>query len=296
MKYGFVILNYNNYLDTIECAESILKIPRTDYSIVIVDNHSANESFQKLTEKYGAHEDIKLIKSDKNYGYSGGNNIGIRYLRGAGVTNIIIATNDTVLLTTDILDQLDSLDLRNVGLIGPTICTPEGVRQNPARIKPGLLYFLNLYLYSKWTFARNLAYQIIPLLERKRRVYLHGRRTILSACDPAADLRPSPVYMVHGSFMILTENFIENIGLFDENIFMYCEEDLLSWQCEKKGLKRIFLPTISVLHKDRKSTELAHKEEKNSFINTNNLKSLRYVRSKISLIEFIRCLIKYSIR
>lgn len=283
-------------MDAIECVESILKIPRTDYCIVVVDNNSANESFQKLTEKYGAHEDIKLIKADKNSGYSGGNNIGIRYLRGAGITNIIIATNDTVLLTADILDQLDSLDLRNVGLIGPAICTPAGVLQNPARIKPGLLYFLNLYLYSAWTSVRNLAYQATPLMERMRREYLHGRRTSLSASDKAEDLRPSPVYMLHGSFMILTENFLETIGLLDENIFMYCEEDLLSWQCEQKGLTRIFIPTISVLHKDRKSTELAHKEGKNTFIDTNNLASLRYVRSKITLVEFFRCLIKYSIR
>jgi len=296
MKYGFVILNYNNYQDTIECADSILKIPRTDYTVVIVDNNSANESFQRLEEKFGASENITLIKSDKNRGYSGGNNIGIRYLREKGITTIIIATNDTVLHTPTILDQLDSLDLKNVGLIGPAICTPEGVRQNPARIKPGLLYFLNLYVYSEWTFVRGLAYQAIPLLERKRRNYLHDKRASLSAFDPGADLDPSPVYMLHGSFMILTENFTETIGLLDENIFMFCEEDLLSWQCEKIGLTRVYLPSISVLHKDRKSTELVHREEKKSFIDANNVASLQYVRSKISIIGFIRCLIKYSMR
>src|ERR1035437_10932321 len=147
-NYGFVVLNYVNYIDTIECVTSLLTINRTDYKIVIVDNCSKNESVKELQQYFNGNEKVHVVSAPANLGYSGGNNIGIKWLTDRCVERIIIATSDTVLISHDILDKFDALDLKNVGIVGPSILSPVGVLQNPLLIKPGVLYFANLFFYK----------------------------------------------------------------------------------------------------------------------------------------------------
>lgn len=292
MKYGFVVLNYNNYADTIECTESILRIPRKDYSIVIIDNNSVNESYQVLSEKYGLTENVKLLKTDKNIGYSGGNNVGIRYLMGKGIKSIVIATNDTVILSLNILDKFDELAFDLVGIVGPNIVTPEGVSQNPPRMRPDMLYLLLVHFYIPWTSFREWLYRRVPFIRNWRKGEVQGVRVLLTH-NEFGDRETVPVYMLHGAFFLLTENFLTNVGLFDENIFMYWEEDLLAWQCEKAGLSRVLLPRVNVLHKDRKSTKLSHNDKAQEFIRIQNLRSRNYVASQIGIFSLLRTILKY---
>ena len=50
---GIVVLNYNNYIKTMECVDSILKNVKINYRIYLIDNNSPNESFKKLKDRYG---------------------------------------------------------------------------------------------------------------------------------------------------------------------------------------------------------------------------------------------------
>lgn len=292
MKYGFVVLNYNNYADTIECVRSILAIPRSDYRIVIVDNNSPNDSFRELHAAFDYCEVIYIVKSDKNLGYSGGNNIGIRRLMAKGIKNIIIATNDTVIVSRNILDKFDEIAVDRVGIVGPNIVTPEGVFQNPPRMKPDLLYLLLVHFYIPWTSMREWLYRRVPFIRNWRKEEVQSV-TVSLIHNEFDDREAVPVYMLHGAFFLLTENFLANVGLLDENIFMYWEEDLLAWQCEKAGLSRVFLPGVNVLHKDRKSTTLSHNDKVQEFIRLQNLQSRKYVASQVGVISLLRTIFKY---
>lgn len=280
IHYGFVVLNYNNYQDTIACVESILRITdREDYFVVIVDNASPNDSYEVLKSEFEGHPKIKLALSDKNGGYSAGNNIGIQILLEMGVAHVVIATNDTEVLSLNMLDEFDKIISSDVGIVGADVLTPEGAHQNPPVNCPSMLYFLNLYLYEPMAWLRSGVYKLLPLVERVRRAS-EGNR--LESLAGGASLDQRVVYMLHGCFLCLTNNYLSKVGLLDENLFMYGEEDLMAWNCELHGLRRIYLPSVKVLHKDGQSTKEVHKNDKEEFVRAMTIKSKRYLAKKIN--------------
>lgn len=295
-NYGFVVLNYKNYSDTIECVSSLLAIERNDYKIVIVDNFSENESIEKLQRHFSYNEKVNVLTAPHNRGYSGGNNIGIKFLLDMSVKRIIIATNDTVLISEDILDKFDELDLSGVGIVGPEVLSLDGDLQNPTLIKPSILYLLNLYYYSPMKYIRSHIYNLLPIMQKARKYYLTRQKLSVAEkqrCIQSPKL--TSVYMLHGCFLYLTESYVSNIGYLDDNIFMYGEEDLMSWQCEKAGLSRLFVPGISVLHKERKSTKTVHNNEIDVFVENNTLKSRKYLISRITFFPLFKTILKYGI-
>ncbi len=280
IRYGFVVLNYNNFQDTIACVNSILRITnREDYFIVVVDNASPNNSVEMLESKFAGHPKITLVPSEKNGGYSAGNNIGIRILLDMGISEVIIATNDTEILSLNLLDEFDKINSSDVGIVGTDVLTPDGTHQNPPYYSLSLLYFLNLYLYESMAWLRSGLYKLIPLVERIRRSSVAKKLKNLG--DEPASMNRCSVYMLHGCFLYLTKNYLDKVGLLDENLFMYGEEDLMAWNCELHGLKRVYLPNVKILHKDGQSTKEVHKKDKEEFVSAMIIKSKVYLAKRI---------------
>lgn len=110
-KIMIILLNYNNYKDTIECINSIKQNTSENnfiYEIVVVDNKSTNESLAKLKEIEG----ITLIEANENAGFSAGNNIGIKYALDNKSEYILLLNNDTI-ITKDSIDKM-YLELKNI--------------------------------------------------------------------------------------------------------------------------------------------------------------------------------------
>ena len=94
-KVSIIILNWNGLEDTIECLESLKKINYPNYEVIIVDNGSEGNDAQVLEEKFGDY--IHLIKNNRNYGFAGGANIGMRYaLNNSNHDYFLLLDNDTV--------------------------------------------------------------------------------------------------------------------------------------------------------------------------------------------------------
>ena len=86
---GIVVLNYNNYQDTIACIDSIMTVEKNiNYQIFVVDNNSGNCSVSVISQRYG--DCVNLIISNRNLGYAGGNNLGIAAAVEAGMDYICI--------------------------------------------------------------------------------------------------------------------------------------------------------------------------------------------------------------
>lgn len=101
-KLYIILLNYNGFDDTVECINSIKECEKKlDYEIVIVDNCSTDNSYDKLKKI----KDITLIKSDYNNGFAAGNNIGIKYALDNNAEYVLLLNNDTI-DTTDALYML----------------------------------------------------------------------------------------------------------------------------------------------------------------------------------------------
>lgn len=113
-RIAIILLNYNNYEDTITCLESLKDIDYFNYHIYVVDNHSTNDSVSIL-KKY-ENSRMELIQSDVNGGFAYGNNIAIKKAIEKNYDYVLLLNNDTI-VTSDFLNILvKEFDDDNVGI------------------------------------------------------------------------------------------------------------------------------------------------------------------------------------
>ena len=115
-KVYIILLNYNNYEDTINCVQSIEKNELgLNYKIVVVDNCSTDDSALKL-EKI---KNIVFIASKENGGFAKGNNIGIEYAMKDGADYILLLNNDTVIEKQAISKMINKIKgHKDIGILG----------------------------------------------------------------------------------------------------------------------------------------------------------------------------------
>lgn len=278
-QYGFVVLNYKNYDETLACVASILAIPGDDYAVVIVDNASPNASFDHLRSVYAGHAKVTVLASGANGGYSFGNNCGIAHLAARGIHRVIIATSDTLVVSLDILHQLSVLDQADVGVIGPHLENLVGDIQNPILVRVNARYIINIFFPKLAALCRRVVYAVRGQPARPA-----------AAALPAADglagsTAARDVYMIHGAFLYLSSQYLRKCGLLDESLFMYGEEDLLAFNAHAHGLRTIYAPGIKVIHKEGRSSP---QDTKNTFFTENSKKSMAYLRSQMRLSTLLK--------
>lgn len=235
MKLGVVILNYKSYDVTLACLAQMEKLELVD-EIVVVDNNSPNESYQELAQAQQGHR-WHLLQSGTNRGYSSGNNIGIRYLMEHTMVDIIGIVNPDVSFDDDFLSQiceafavsaeyavLTGVQHRKDGTISNRSFWPELTRWTTIRINLWLLNKLANYC-SKYNM-----------------------RFIQKILQQAAEKKIIEVPVVEGCCFFVRRNVWEKIGLLDERMFLFFEEDILAYKVHEKGWKIGILPQTSFLH------------------------------------------------
>src|SRR5690348_10121540 len=124
-KVFVVIVNFNGLKDTLECVKSVKKCiagKRYKLEIVVVDNGSSKD-----WESIKSIKGVKPIKSDENTGFSGGNNLGIKYALKNGADFIMLLNNDTTVKDDLIVNFLDAAELsKDVGIFSPKIYFAPG--------------------------------------------------------------------------------------------------------------------------------------------------------------------------
>ena len=118
-QVSIIILNWNGYKDTVECISSLKQIDYENFQVVLVDNGSSKNESELLNNSFPK---IKTIRSDKNLGFSGGNNLGIKYLLEQSADYILLINNDTT-VNKNFLDPLveKMLQDKQVGIVAPQI-------------------------------------------------------------------------------------------------------------------------------------------------------------------------------
>lgn len=115
-----IILNWNKRDLLLDCLDSVIKsITSYNINIIVVDNHSTDDSIQKVKENY---PNAKLIVNSKNEGWSGGNNKGIRYALKNNADYIVLLNNDIVLDKNCLQRMILKLEKdSSVDILGPKI-------------------------------------------------------------------------------------------------------------------------------------------------------------------------------
>ncbi len=94
MRLSIITINYNNSEDTINLLESLRNQTDKDFEVVVVDNDS--KDVDQLMDYKTTEVNIIYIKNDRNLGFSGGNNVGIRKALQNGANWVLLLNNDTM--------------------------------------------------------------------------------------------------------------------------------------------------------------------------------------------------------
>lgn len=176
--------------------------------------------------------DIFLVVSQKNGGYAGGNNLGAKF------SNLLFnddyylfSNNDLVYQNNFSFEKLLEIFEKKpqVGIVGPRINSPKGDIQSPRKI---LNFWKQMVFqdYNYWWFGG------------KFRKYLSN----IEFSEPEGASG-----WISGSFMLVRKLAFESCGGFDENIFLYCEEMIISERMRKVGFETYFQPTEKIIHYHR---------------------------------------------
>jgi GT2 family glycosyltransferase len=289
MKCAYVILHYSDIDITVKCISSLLKIRHEDGGrpyIYIVDNASPNGSGQVLKDKYSDAEQIKVILNTENAGFARGNNAGIRQAREDGFDFIAVLNNDIEVPDADFEEKLWALyEREKFAVYGPDIVKKiTGEHQNPSRGTGITVKDVgrDIMLYRIWSLINTVGMydRVQNYLSAKKAGTAAGKKmSAPSACIPD----PGKYQVLHGSFIVLGPDFLAVRDGFNEMTYMYGEEDILAYECQRDGMKLYYSPEISVIHYAGISTKAAHSgnRKRTAFGLKNRIRSLKKMRRLI---------------
>lgn len=263
-----VVLHYVNFEDTVECVESFIENCQ-DTEIIVVDNasptppHSEIGSGKQLYLKYKENPRVTVILNKENLGFSAGNNVGIKYAReNFDFSFLILANNDTVILKP-FEDTLKAVyEKQRFAVLGPMILTADGrYDSNPLYSEPykkeKALHDI-MYHRQKIKAIKNPFYAFFNKQTKRIKSRFKGRnaksfkRARLSG---EALLKPHEDVVLHGSFLVFSNDYFKAFDGLDARTFLYAEEDILYTHCKNNDLKMYYCPEIQVFHKEDGSTK-----------------------------------------
>jgi GT2 family glycosyltransferase len=91
---SIILVNYNGKHYLGDCLRSLLSVDYREFELVFVDNASTDGSVD-FVKSFFPHSNVKVVVADRNYGFAGGNNIGVRYV-DPSAKYVVFLNNDTV--------------------------------------------------------------------------------------------------------------------------------------------------------------------------------------------------------
>lgn len=214
-----VVLNYRTVQRTIENVD-ILIFQNPGIRVVIVDNCSNDGSMDALVEKYGKSDNIDVISSEVNGGYSKGNNYGIRYAKAhhEGLKYIVIMNPDVKCPQKNMLvEMMRELEGdKRIGILAPMMIQDGSIVVSKIGWKCDDLKraFQKRMYWANTLLPNTVAYRQFKMSNQEQVAY---------------------VDVVQGSFFMISIDLFSKVGLFDENVFLYCEENILAQKIKKLG-------------------------------------------------------------
>lgn len=260
-----IILNWNCWEDTIECLESLYRVSYLNFEIIVVDNGSEDDSRTRIREycrgelepesefsEYDfnckpielttytkedlssdvecnfptAEPSLTLIENEENLGYTGGNNVGIRFALDAGDPEHLLLLNSDTVVDTEFLTELVAAAEKeeNVGFVGPKI-----------------------YFYAYGEKDRRNVIQYAGATHNLWR--FQPRHFGMGEIDCGHYDEDTETEYVHGSCMLVRTAMIKEIGLLDDEFFSFREENDWAMRGWKHGWKSVYAPQSKIWHK-----------------------------------------------
>ena len=218
-----VIVNYNDNETTKRLLDNV-KDYKVLKEIVVVDNKSTDNSLEELRKL--KNKKITIIDSGNNKGYSYALNVGCKYLINKYKSlNIVISNSDIIIDSElDIKDLNSYISTKNV-IVGPTIIQGNDLNRGFKIPTPWQDIKQNIVFFGKRVLAKELSYPDN---------YYHK------------DI--SKVDTVSGCFFMISSKHLEDMGYFDENVFLYYEENIMGIKTKRLKKNIIVCNNVDVIH------------------------------------------------
>lgn len=233
MKVAVVLLNYNSSADCRKCISHLKRQEGVELEIIVVDNCSRKDDAHAV-EQLAKAEGCTFIAAMENRGYNAGNNIGLRYAAEKGYEYALIANPDMEFPQRHYVARMvGEMEQREETAVAATdIISPELQHQNPMQPDP-----------KGWKSSFGWIRTVM-------------KRSSTSSPDFTADCATSHVCKkVSGCCLMIRMDFIQRIGFFDENVFLYCEEAILSKQVERAEGQMYYLADLQAVHRHIKTAK-----------------------------------------
>lgn len=241
-QVGAVVLTYNSDKDLSDCLKSLVNQEGVDLRILVVDNNSEAVSRAKMADDFtsitrssavlradDAPADLDraayFLQNHRNVGYSAGNNIGARFALATGCDAILVVNPDVRITSASYVSRLVEVlgEDKSIGIAASRIVNLSGDEENPM---------------AELSFWKEFAWPLTMV----------SSKFLPEKTEPDSLPERRFVDKVSGACFMIRADALQQIGFFDENVFLYCEEAILAQQMKDLGLKIAFLGDLSVQH------------------------------------------------
>ena len=238
-KLFVIILNWNRPDDTRRCFQATLQSHYSPLQVVLVDNHSGDDSVAKLRNWF---PDVPLLCNIDNLGYAAGNNVGIAYAL-AHHAEYIVLLNDDVVVEPDTFAHLVATAMADetIAAVGAQV----RVLANPQQV---------------WAIGE---------------VFPRDKPLPLEA-ELAEDLRflqPHDIQYAVGCCLLLRASVLQEVGLLDGRLFAVHEEVEWCYRARQAGYRIVYTPDAIAYHDINHSFTSGHSPTYH-FLYTRNLLTL----------------------
>lgn len=220
---SIIIVNYNNYKDTIDCLDSLRNQTYKKFEVLVVDNGSKYNLFLKLKkglEQFQKKLNIRLIRSDVNLYFGAGNNKAIKVSKG---DYVCLLNADTEVMPNFIESIVDFLEKNpEIGMVSPKI----------------KLFSNKNYI---WTTGGQVNFKTSAVVTNRGYLEFDPNNLKYNNIEPI-DFSP-------GTTLFIRRKCLDEIGLIDEIYFMYWEDPDWNFRAQQLGYKSYYVPRTIVYHK-----------------------------------------------
>lgn len=212
---SIITINYNGWQDTCELIASLKQHETYPYEVIVVDNASSGDDVHRLRT---AHPDVTVVRSEKNLGFAGGNNLGYRQAKGE---YIFFLNNDMVIKSPMLQPMVDRLKDKEYAGVSPCIVffyKPE---------------WIQYYGYCDMT-SITLKHTTKGFDPSRRECFLQSHAT----------------EVLHGGAMMVRRDVIELVKPMTEVYFLFYEEFDWSRRMREAGYQLFYEPASKVYHKE----------------------------------------------
>lgn len=230
-----IILNFNTKDLLKDCLKSIYdKKWNTNFDVYVVDNASSDDSVKMVEEKF---PQVKIIKSDFNLGFAGGNNLGLREIRSKYA---LLLNSDTIVLDHAIDNLVDFMEEGDFGVGSCRLINKDGSFQANTGDLP---FGPSLFFWLSGLDDLPLIGPFLPSFHNQYENSLESKKQ---------------VGWVAGTAMMIREDVIKKIGLLDEALFMYAEDVDFCIRTHRAGFKIGWTNRAEIMHLGGGSLEDPH--------------------------------------